>query len=67
MKINDFIQNFANQFDETDASEFQATTEFRQLAIISMIDDEYDVVINGNDLRNCNTIEDLFAIVESKK
>ena len=72
MKINDFIQNFANQFDETDASEFQATTEFRQLdewsslsslAIISMIDDEYDVVINGNDLRNCNTIEDLFAIV----
>ena len=61
MKINDFIQNFANQFDETDASEFQATTEFRQLdewsslsslAIISMIDDEYDVVINGNDLRN---------------
>lgn len=57
-------------------SEFQATTEFRQLdewsslsslAIISMIDDEYDVVINGNDLRNCNTIEDLFAIVESKK
>ena len=53
-----------------------ATTEFRQLdewsslsslAIISMIDDEYDVVINGNDLRNCNTIEDLFAIVESKK
>ena len=67
MKINDFIQNFANQFDETDASEFQATTEFRQLdewsslsslAIISMIDDEYDVVINGNDLRNCNTIED---------
>ena len=58
MKINDFIQNFANQFDETDASEFQATTEFRQLdewsslsslAIISMIDDEYDVVINGNE------------------
>ena len=54
MKINDFIQNFANQFDETDASEFQATTDFRQLdewsslsslAIISMIDDEYDVVI----------------------
>ena len=76
MKINDFIQNFANQFDETDASEFQATTEFRQLdewsslsslAIISMIDDEYDVVINGNDLRNYNTIENLFAIVESKK
>ena len=75
MKINDFIQNFANQFDETDASEFQATTEFRQLdewsslsslAIISMIDDEYDVVINGNDLRNCNTIEDLFAIPDCR-
>ena len=31
MKINDFIQNFANQFDETDASEFQATTELGSL------------------------------------
>ena len=29
--LNEFIQNFANQFDETDASEFQATTEFRQI------------------------------------
>ena len=70
MKINDFIQNFANQFDETDTTEFRQLDEWSSLsslAIISMIDDEYDVVINGNDLRNCNTIEDLFAIVESKK
>ena len=40
MKINDFIQNFANQFDETDASEFQATTEFRQL-------DEWMLLLTG--------------------
>ena len=48
--LNEFIQNFANQFDETDASEFQATTEFRQLdewsslmalSIIAMVDEEY--------------------------
>ena len=75
MKINDFIQNFANQFDETDASEFQATTEFRQLdewsslsslAIISMIDEEFDKQITGADLRSVLTIEELYNLVKSK-
>lgn len=73
--LNEFIQNFANQFDETDASEFQATTEFRQLdewsslmalSIIAMVDEEYNVQLKGNDIVKSQTIDDLFRIVSSK-
>ena len=75
MELNDFIEKFAEQFDETDASEFKAETEFKALeewsslsalSIIAMIDDEYDVTIKGDDIRNSETIEDLFNLVKSK-
>ena len=75
MKINDFIQNFANQFDETDASEFQATTEFRpldewsslsSLAIISMIDEEFDKFLTGADLRSVSTIKELYNLIQTR-
>ena len=73
--LNEFIQNFANQFDETDACEFQATTEFRQLdewsslmalSIIAMVDEEYNVQLKGDDIVKSQTIDDLFRIVSSK-
>ena len=73
--LNEFIQNFANQFDETDASEFQAPTEFRQLdewsslmalSIIAMVDEEYNVQLKGDDIVKSQTIDDLFRIVSSK-
>jgi acyl carrier protein len=37
------------------------------LSIIAMIDEEYNVVIKGNDIRNAETIEDLFKIVQSRR
>lgn len=75
MELNDFIEKFAEQFDETDASEFKADTEFKALdewsslmglSIIAMVDDEYDVTLKGDDIRNSETIEDLFKIVASR-
>jgi acyl carrier protein len=75
MEIKEFIENFANQFDETDASVFTAETKFKEveewssltaLSIIAMIDEEYDVTIKGDDIRNSSTIQDLFNIVQSK-
>ena len=71
-----FVEHFASQFDDTDASEFQADTTFKDLdewssllalSIIAMVDEEYDVAIKGDDIRNAETIEDLFKIVQSKK
>jgi acyl carrier protein len=75
MEIKEFIENFANQFDEIDASIFTAETKFKELeewssltalSIIAMIDDEYEVEIKGNDIRNSATIADLFEIVKSR-
>lgn len=76
MDIKDFIQNFADQFDETDASVFKPETEFKSLDewsslmalnIIAMVDEEYDVAIKGENIRNNKTIEDLFNDVKAKK
>lgn len=75
MELNEFISNFADQFDETDAGEIQATTVFKDLdewsslialSIIAMVDEEYDITIKGDDIRNSNTIEDLFNVVKAK-
>ena len=72
MNIQDFIENFAAQFDETDVAEFTADTKFKQLdewsslaalSVIAMVDDEYDVIIKGNDIINSDTIQDLFDVV----
>ncbi len=75
MEINSFIEHFAEQFDDTDASEFKAETVFRELeewssiialSIIAMVDEEYEVTLKGDDIRSANTIEDLFNVVKSK-
>ncbi len=76
MNIQEFIENFAAQFDETDESLFAADTKFRQidewssltaLSIIAMVDDEYNVILKGNDIINSETIQDLYSIVEKKR
>lgn len=75
MELKDFVANFADQFDDTDASEIQANTVFKDLdewsslialSVIAMVDEEYDVTIKGDDIRNSNTIEDLFNVVKAK-
>ena len=75
MDIQEFIENFAAQFDDTDEALFTAETKFKELdewssltalSIIAMVDDEYDVIIKGNDITNSDTIQELFNIVVNK-
>lgn len=75
MEINDFIKDFALQFDETDGSVFTPDTKFMELdewssltalSIIAMIDEEYDVRLKGDDIRKAETIQGLFEIIKSK-
>ena len=75
MEIKEFIANFADQFDETDASVFTAETKFRELeewsslialSVIAMVDEEYDVQLKGDDMRAAVTVGDLFNTVKSK-
>lgn len=74
MEIQDFINNFASQFDDTDACEFKAETNFRDLeewssflalAIMAMIKSEYDVAVTAQEMRDAQTVQELFDIVKS--
>lgn len=75
MELNEFIANFADQFDETDASEIQADTEFHEIdewgsltgmGVIAMVKTVYGKTITGKEIRECVTVEDLFNLVELK-
>lgn len=75
MNVNEFIANFADLFDETDASVITLETKFRDLdewsslialSTMSMIDDEYDVQLTAEQMRNANTIQDLIDIVNTQ-
>lgn len=75
MEIKEFVEKFAEQFDDTDLAEITAITEFKNLdewssltalSIIAMADEEYDVTLKGDDIKNAVTVEDLFNIVKDK-
>ena len=75
MEIKDFIEKLAEQFDDTDASEIKAETKFKELdewsslialGVIGMVDEEYEITLKGEDIRNSVTVEDLFNAVKAK-
>jgi acyl carrier protein len=37
------------------------------LTTLSMLDMEYGVTVSGTELQNCNTVEDLFNLVQERK
>lgn len=70
-----FIQNFADQFDETGASELTLDTKFRDidewssiiaLSVMAMCAEEYDVILSANEMESANQISDIYNIVKSR-
>lgn len=75
MELNEFIKNFAAQWDETDAEAFVPECEFHELdewssltglAILNMIAKKYGVKVAPAELKAAVTIEDVYNIVQSK-
>ncbi len=75
MNVNDFLANFADQFEDTDPSEITLMTKFRELdewdslmtlTIIAFIKTNYKVAVNATEIRTCNTPEDLFILIQNK-
>lgn len=73
--LEEFVELFAEQFDDTDASEITASTVFHDLdewssliglSVIAFIDDEFDVVVKGDELRAAVTVEDVYNLVVEK-
>jgi len=74
MEIQDFIEKFADQFDDTDPSEITPDTAYQELdewssltalGIIAFVKTEYGKSITGNQIRSCETVEDLFNLVQT--
>ena len=75
MELKDFIENFADQFDDTDASEILASTEFHELeewdslialAVLNMTEKKYGKKITFDEMKKCVTVEDLFNVIAAK-
>jgi acyl carrier protein len=75
IEMNDFISKVIDQFADTDSKNIFENTEFKQLsswdsltsmAIVSMIEDDYGVVIEDEDIKNSHTIIDLFGVIKNK-
>ena len=63
--IDEFVELFGELFDDIDTSNFTPETNFRDndewssliaLSVIAMVDDEFDVTLVGNDIKNATTI-----------
>ena len=73
--LNEFIENFAEQFDDTDLSEIKVDTKFHDLdewgsligmSVIAMAKTQYGKTITGKEIRDCVTVEDLYNLIVSK-
>ena len=73
--LEEFVELFAEQFDDTDVSVFTPTTAFHDLdewssliglSVIAMVDEEFDLALKGDDVKTSVTIEDLYNKVVAK-
>ena len=74
--MEEFLINFKDLFEDDEAQNLIPETKFRELdswdsimglSVIGMIDDEYGLEFNADDMRKCQTIKDIFELVEKKK
>ena len=75
MNLSEFIENFKDILDEPELEELTENTSFKDidewdsltnLSLIAMIDSEYNVNLNSDDINNSETILDLVNLIKSK-
>lgn len=75
MELNEFVANFAEQFDDTDVSEITASCVFHDLdewsslvgmGIIALAKTRYGKSITGAELKACVTVEDVYNLINNK-
>jgi acyl carrier protein len=73
--MKEFINNFANQWDETELEVYTPECEFHELEewssltgldILNMIAKKYGVKLAPAELKACVTIQDVYNTIQSK-
>lgn len=76
MELNDYVTNFASQFEDTDPEEITAATIFHDLdewdslvalAVLNMTEKKYGKKITFDEMKKCVTVEELFNVTASKQ
>jgi acyl carrier protein len=76
MKINQFLEKFKDQFTDLENVNINTETDFRNidswdsltaLSILLMIKEDYNTEVTDLELKNCQTVEDIYKIILSKK
>lgn len=75
MELNNFIQDFADLFEDTDVSEFSAETAYQDLdewsslitmSVVAMVRTKYNKTVTGKEIHSCETIAELFNLIAAK-
>jgi acyl carrier protein len=75
MTIEGFIEKIEDAIDTLPKGALKPDTNYREMAewssmhaliIIALVDTDYNVTINGNDIRKCVTVNDLFNVIKSR-
>lgn len=75
MKIEDFIANLEQEYEDLKPGTLKPGSVFREvfewnsinaLILIAMVKTEYDVTINAEDIASSKTVEDLYKIIVSR-
>lgn len=76
MEINEFIENFVDQFDDLELADVKPESVMRDfdewssmigLSLLNMADKEYGVKLTFEELRNAITVQDLFDTIAKKQ
>ena len=68
-----FVNCFFELLDDTDKSLITSDTVFKELeewtsilalSLIAMVDEVYDVTLDTDDIRDANTLEDLYRAIQ---
>lgn len=74
MKIEEFVEKVQGELHDTPAEQITAETNYKELdewsslaslSLIAMIEEEYDKLITGADVRARNSVKELWEYVES--
>lgn len=75
MNQQEFLELFAEQFEDTNASEITMNCKFRDLdewsslvglGVIAFIKTTYGKTVTATEMRSCNTVEDLYNLIAKK-
>ncbi len=75
LNIDDLLLKLLEEFDDIETENFTAETSFKDLeewssmqalVVIALVDEHYGVALTGEDLLNCDTVNDLYNLIEKK-